>query len=205
MSTEQFKAFAKEHGIEMTAQAIATRPDQQDPQGEADAKWSREADHFLITLTQVPAGFKSDRAPNVIWSGYYSTGAAHPLMWARANPRAFKRAAGHWKAGDCLQRLKNYHAGWSTRLTLHESEALETVRDAYRKAAPLDIGDVLHSLQMDSYDWESTFEDWAESLGYDTDSRRALSIFEACQNTAKNLLRSLGRVNFDQFMSLEEV
>lgn len=53
---------------------------------------------------------------------------------------------------------------------------------------------VLESLLMDA----STivvargFEDWAADFGYDTDSRRALAMYHACQETLRKLQRFLG-------------
>jgi len=48
--------------------------------------------------------------------------------------------------------------------------------------------DVFHSLLSDTSDVDgSDFEEWAENLGMDTDSRRAEKMFKACQDTLLNL------------------
>jgi hypothetical protein len=53
--------------------------------------------------------------------------------------------------------------------------------------------DVLYSLVMDSSVLdESSFEDWASSLGYDTDSRNAETIYRACLEIALKLRAGLG-------------
>lgn len=53
--------------------------------------------------------------------------------------------------------------------------------------------DVIHSLVMDSdaLDYGS-FEDWAESLGYDSDSRSAETTYRACLEIALKLRASIG-------------
>lgn len=191
MSMEQFEAFAEEHGIEIQAQSVSNRPD-----ADEDA-WSKESLHFFVTLTRPDRTpeFKPNRPPIVVWSGFYSVGSAHPEMWAKAN----KGKVG-FRVHDALRKLK-----LENPRSLYAEGARKEIREAYRKAAPLKVADILYSLQMDSHDWESTFEDWCANLGYDDDSRKAYRIFEACQNTAKTLLRSLGRENFDKFLDLQEV
>ena len=53
--------------------------------------------------------------------------------------------------------------------------------------------DVLYSLVMDSDVLDSGgFEDWAENLGYDTDSRAAESIFKACIDLALKMRAAFG-------------
>lgn len=53
--------------------------------------------------------------------------------------------------------------------------------------------DVVYSLLMDSSVLdESSFEEWADSLGYDTDSRNAESIYRDCLEIALKLRAGLG-------------
>ena len=55
------------------------------------------------------------------------------------------------------------------------------------------VADVLSSLALDSSVLdESSFEDWASSLGYDPDSRKAESIYRACLDIALKLRNGLG-------------
>lgn len=50
--------------------------------------------------------------------------------------------------------------------------------------------DVFNCLLMDTADWlEDGFENWAEMLGYDSDSRKAEKIYNACKETAYGLAR----------------
>lgn len=53
--------------------------------------------------------------------------------------------------------------------------------------------DVVHSLIMDADVLEyATFEDWAASFGYETDSRKAEAIYRACLEIALKLRNGLG-------------
>lgn len=71
-------------------------------------------------------------------------------------------------------------------------------RKAVRKADHIDnkptLSEVLDSLAMDASDflYGIDFEEWAENLGYDMDSRKAEKIYKACQNNFNGLLRVLG-------------
>lgn len=64
----------------------------------------------------------------------------------------------------------------------------------FRKCPKPHFADVLQSLVMDSegVDEVDTFEEWADHYGYDTDSRKAEKIYEACRKIARDLRRVLG-------------
>jgi len=188
--SENHKEFAELHGITMTAQSVADRPDTL-----GDSDWHKNADHFFITLFRLPSGFSPDRDPLVLWSGFYSTGSGHPMPWAKENRRALNHST-----RIALERAKN-----SRPNSLYAEEARRMVREAYKKAAPIKIEDVLLSLQMDCSGWFETFEDWAEGLGYDSDSIKAKGIFDACQDIARTMRRGLGADVFEKFQDLEEV
>lgn len=51
---------------------------------------------------------------------------------------------------------------------------------------------VLHSLISDASAADSTFDDWAADMGLDSDSRKALAMYLACQETAVSLRRLFG-------------
>ena len=57
-----------------------------------------------------------------------------------------------------------------------------------------DIGDVLYCLLSDATGYENSrdFEDWASQFGFDPDSRRAYSIYQAVKRQSKRLRRLLG-------------
>jgi hypothetical protein len=52
--------------------------------------------------------------------------------------------------------------------------------------------DVLECLLSDAVDGEMIFEEWAEDLGYDADSREAYATWKACGKIAKRVRRFLG-------------
>lgn len=55
------------------------------------------------------------------------------------------------------------------------------------------VADVLHCLLMDAEVIDAgSFEEWASNYGYDTDSRKAESIYRACLDTALKLRAMLG-------------
>lgn len=56
-----------------------------------------------------------------------------------------------------------------------------------------ELRDVLYSLAMDAEVLDAgDFEEWAGNLGYDTDSRKAETIYRACLNIALKLRNGLG-------------
>ena len=72
-----------------------------------------------------------------------------------------------------------------------EARALGTGLELYYSkgyghgGAEPDLKEVIHCLLMDSDVVEyGNFEEWAECMGYDTDSRQALKIYEACEEQA---------------------
>lgn len=69
------------------------------------------------------------------------------------------------------------------------------------------LQDVLESLQLDARSVLNahSFEDFCYELGYDTDSREAERIYEACKDTAFQLRRLFGGDVFEQFLKLDEV
>ncbi len=66
---------------------------------------------------------------------------------------------------------------------------LETLR---KPEAP-HMADVLHSLVMDSSAVGQSFSSWCDELGYDKDSRKAESIYRACQENGDKLHLLFGR------------
>lgn len=66
-----------------------------------------------------------------------------------------------------------------------------------------DFANVLQGLVMDSEGVEvDTFEEWADNYGYDTDSRKAEKIYEACREIARDLRRVLGQKLIDEAREL---
>lgn len=110
------------------------------------------------------------------------------------------RAADQWSNGATHYQCKITRSGY------HPTAALGTYRDgvqvtsnnaytpliteysmgsAYTK--PPKVKDVIASLVRDAQFSSEPFADFCANLGYDTDSRRALAIYEQCAQTAQDL------------------
>ena len=67
-----------------------------------------------------------------------------------------------------------------------------------------DLTDVLQGLLMDTSDVDQDFNDWAESLGYDTDSRRAERAFNACKKELADLERMFNAQELEDLRTIFE-
>lgn len=65
-----------------------------------------------------------------------------------------------------------------------------------------DIQTVLHSVLSDADGTDEPFEDWAESLGYDPDSRKAEATYNACKATADALAKMFSDISLDDLREL---
>ena len=64
------------------------------------------------------------------------------------------------------------------------------------------IAGLLHSLILDSEAAEQTFNSWCSEFGYDTDSRKALATYEACQKDFDKLRKVF---NSEQIKHIREL
>lgn len=64
------------------------------------------------------------------------------------------------------------------------------------------LSDVMACLVLDAECGSRDFEDFAAEMGYDTDSRRAYGIWQACQRTADKLAHLFGS-DLSEVLSLE--
>lgn len=71
-----------------------------------------------------------------------------------------------------------------------------------RPTAPT-VADVCYCLLSDAEACVSTFEEWCGTFGYDTDSRKALDTYMACQSNGAKLQRVLGAALVEQLRTLE--
>lgn len=53
--------------------------------------------------------------------------------------------------------------------------------------------DVISSMALDSSACNESFDDWCATFGYDTDSRKALETYLACQSSGAELRKLLGK------------
>ena len=61
------------------------------------------------------------------------------------------------------------------------------------------LDDVLYSLVMDAEADTMSFSEWCSCFEYDEDSRKALSIYDACRKNA-DILRKIGFTNFEKLL-----
>lgn len=64
--------------------------------------------------------------------------------------------------------------------------------------------ETLQSLTMDAVGSEESFESWAESYGYELDSRRARSTYRACRRVRSALVRLLGSDGYNRLAECTE-
>jgi len=114
----------------------------------------------------------------------YSAGSAHCPSY-KHNDRAETH---HMIAWECENGFKASGVRWGSR-----PEAYGATRGNVAQAIKPDSLAVLASLAMDSDVLEARgFEDWASNFGYDTDSRKAESIYRTCLEIALKLRHALG-------------
>jgi hypothetical protein len=65
------------------------------------------------------------------------------------------------------------------------------------------IADVLDCLRSDTSSVDYGFKNWADEYGYDTDSIKAKSIFDACVEIKGKLMMLLGRAGFAELQECE--
>lgn len=74
---------------------------------------------------------------------------------------------------------------------------------AATKLTPPAVAHIMDCLLNDSAAIEQTFEDWAADLGYDRDSRKAETTYNACRQIAADMIRVFGLSNFNLLMREE--
>lgn len=103
-----------------------------------------------------------------------------------------------------------YFCGHSTarEFRIRESEGKSYENENMRKKNAPKLPGVLWSLAQDASFFvnntalDATYENFADEYGYDTDSRKGLEIFQACQESGNRLQKLLGREAFSELMAL---
>lgn len=95
-------------------------------------------------------------------------------------------------------------------VTLSSKKTLQTMvlhftQGAAHKGHPK-LKDILSCCQSDANSVEGcgSFEDWAQDMGYDPDSRQAEKIYNACVKEREDLQRVLGDQAFQMLMKVED-
>lgn len=87
------------------------------------------------------------------------------------------------------------------RITIEQDEFNKVCEAHVPQAYQADPADVLDSLLCDASGTDQPFEDWANDCGYDTDSRKAESIFHACRESAAKLRQWLGAAELERLQN----
>lgn len=66
------------------------------------------------------------------------------------------------------------------------------------------VAGVIYAMLMDTSAAEQSFANWCADFGYDTDSRKAFSVYEACQKNADKLFKLFTLVERDHLSKLLE-
>ena len=176
----EIRMVASKHGIEMRAafvpfsQSRNAKPSPLDPDGKV---W--RGLNWRVTLSRRGRDFLECD---------YAAGVAHTP--------AHKAGAKRFPAKADLERAIAHEIEKGTRARPGMGG---TPYDSRQPIPGPEIADVLHSLAMDSAVLdEAKFEDWAEGLGYSTDSRAALAIYRECLKHALALRANLGETGLQE-------
>lgn len=165
----------QEYRLAVSATAIPFRL----PHDRERAKtWDDDAIHFAVQVLGVKP--RGDDSPVVVWRGCYSVGAAHPEIWAERDPKTKRR---FW------QELK---AVCNNPRSNDAVEGRKRIREAYQRAAPITLRDILESLALDVSSVGEGFRDWAFNFGYDQDSLAAWNLYRSCEDTRDGMSDALG-------------
>lgn len=142
--------------------------------------WDKEAFHFAVTISNARG----------TWSGNYSMGSGHKVLIQWSELLGWGKFRSETLGGSGTR--KDYDEirahGFKPRYVWQK----ELQAKMYRAPVPT-VRDVLYSLVSDSDVLEyATFEEWADSIGYDKDSRAAEKTYRACLETGLKLRAMFG-------------
>lgn len=134
----------------------------------------------------------------VIWSGPYSLGVGHVKWPSLSVIENYNFHPTTWGLNSEELNVARIHARGQTLKKTPEGMAIEAsvaAKLAKKQSVKPKLENVCHSLLLDGsafFDGER-FEDWANNLGYSSDSIKAKETFEACDRTGRDLSRALSR------------
>jgi hypothetical protein len=166
-TTETLAETAARYGI--TIETSAPRGEVEPAQSKDSKPWPRIA--YDVTIK---------RNGRNVWSGPFKLGVGH----VKGMPGK------HFTLAD-QERLDP--VGFHSRSAYDETAQARVAANLAKaqKVTPK-LDDVLYSLLSDgsAYFDAQTFEDWCSDYGYDTDSRKAETIWKACDEIGRNLARA---------------
>jgi len=169
---QQIEAWAIRHGVTMRAEFVPLSQSRNKDEKSPTLNWK-------VTLRKVNPRFEASPA---FLTTDYSAGCAHCP--------AYKLSVRECGGQNSMMRHE------AIRMECENGKAIqmygETPRLTTNHILP-DLADVLYSLSMDADVLNSgSFENWASEYGYDTDSRKAESIYRACLDIALKMRAALG-------------
>ena len=201
----EFEAFAQKHGITMQFVRVPENP-------HADISFGN-ANHWFITLSRKNAGVftlylsKGTGLVEMYSSKYRSvdpdTGRKRSHGWGPCSPTEWLHK--NWYSLKNKQDMEDLIGGRLSRKGTNAGVDLDSPVRKFRWAVP-SLDEVLLCIQQDSRDilYSHAFEDWAESLGFDTDSRSAERTYNAVREQTYLFKKFLPANAWDEFSSLEE-
>ena len=174
--------FIEAHKIEMESVSIPSRSDKDDD-------WHKDAFHFTCTIT---ANGKSVTVNYSVGSGIIDRFIGDDLKSS-----SFRGVNGFMSRAQYKAAI----APWGKKLA-YDVENAKSIRQKYGPKYKPSVADVLDSLASDAGCAENVrcFEDFADELGYDQDSRKAEAIYHACQKIAADLSKMLGETNYRELL-----
>jgi hypothetical protein len=170
---EENKVLAKDFIARHRVKLEAT-PVPENPYSSGD-EWSKNAFHFHCLLTN---------AYGRVFTTYYSVGSDIVENYLNKKNTAFRIAV----------------KGLSKKCIAYD----DALREYSHKYKP-DLKSILECLALDSRNVADGmyFEDWADNLGYDTDSRSAEKVYNNCREQHRDLSKFFGK-SFNEFLQIEE-
>lgn len=171
MAKEEILAFAEKHKLTMETEFVPFSKSRNKAEKSPSLNW-------IVTIR---------KDGHEIWKGDYSAGCGHTA--------AYKASAKDLGGRNCIMRNEAIR---------EECETGRAWPGPYQfkkghKVEP-EFASVLASLCLDGGAIEEgTFDDWAASYGYDTDSRKAESIWRYCVETGLKLRAALGDPGWREF------
>jgi hypothetical protein len=154
------------------------------------------------TLTSVYLGRKTDKPEGKERKGWEHFAFKLTLaLDGRSMDTDYRMGIGHAK-------LRSGRS-WSVRESEGEKiryNAFGPGKDGIETAPTPTLFDALYCLCSDASMWENArnFEDFCGDIGYDSDSRKAEGIYNACGQVAKDLRAVLGRKLYDELLAMDE-
>lgn len=194
MAKPEMEAAIAKHGLKIVATFVPFSQSRHAAPREKGAKPWRSL-NWTVRLTKPATGALSGHDV-VILKTDYSAGEGHcpgakarpPSSWD-AKPQEFRRRAVDFEIENGRE------AQWvSLAFTARGGKPIEP-----------DTADVIHSLISDADVLNyNSFEDWALSLGYDEDSRKAEAIYRSCLELALQLRNGLPAEAFADLVAASE-